>query len=85
MPTRARRVDANQKELVKVLKQLGWLVLDLSPLGKGVPDLLVCRRDVVKVVEVKTPKGKPTKAQQRVIDAGWPVCTVRVVDDLLKL
>lgn len=59
----AARQDANQRELVTALEQLGWLVDDLSRAGNGCPDLVVTRGDITRLVEVKMPKGKRTMAQ----------------------
>lgn len=38
---RAAKVDANQPEIVKALRNAGCGVLDLSAVGNGCPDLLV--------------------------------------------
>jgi len=35
-----RRVDANQREIVKALRQIGADVLILSDVGRGCPDIL---------------------------------------------
>lgn len=54
---RAARVDTNQADLVKMLRQLGMSVVLLVPLGKGVPDLLVGWRGRMLLVEVKESKA----------------------------
>lgn len=41
MPRRASRVDDNQAEIVAFARALGASVVDLSGVGKGVPDLLI--------------------------------------------
>lgn len=38
---RNAKVDANQVEIVKALRQVGCSVVSLASVGKGVPDLLV--------------------------------------------
>lgn len=38
---RAAKVDANQKEIVDALRDVGCGVLSLAAMGDGVPDLLV--------------------------------------------
>ena len=53
-----RRVDKNQTEIVKVLKQLGCSVVSLADKGHGVPDLLVGYKAQNYLVEVKGKKGK---------------------------
>lgn len=73
---RAARVDANHSRIVSAFRKLGCLVHDSSRAGMGFPDLVVCFQGVFALVEVKTPKGKPTEAQERFF-ADWPVSTVR--------
>jgi hypothetical protein len=62
---RAAKVDANHAEIVKALRAAGCGVIDMSPMGKGVPDLLVhaptfpaCRMPVF--LEVKDGKKPPS-------------------------
>ena len=38
---RAARIDRNQPEIVKALRQVGAHVTSLAAVGDGVPDLLV--------------------------------------------
>ena len=64
---RNARVDANQPEVVKYLRGLGWAVHHTHQLGKGHPDLLVSRRvqglPWACVVELKD-GSKPPSAQK---------------------
>lgn len=60
---RAAKVDANHQEIAWGFKQLGCSVQSLANIGKGVPDLLVSRRGITWLVEVKQPKGKETPDQ----------------------
>jgi hypothetical protein len=57
----AAKRDANEGDIVKALEAAGWLVMKIS--DKGAPDLLCARKGVLKLVEVKGPKGKLTPAQ----------------------
>ena len=82
---RRARVDRNSVEIVRTLRQLGFLVFDCSRVGQGWPDLAVCRGGVVQLVELKTPTGKLTPDQVRFMDAGWPVKVIRNVDECLLL
>ena len=86
MPRRAARVDANQASIVAAARKLGFLVLDLSGVGRGCPDLLLgCPRTRrLVLVEVKTPTGK-LRPLQAEFAALWPVTVVREVSDLLPL
>ena len=52
--TYAKRVDVNQKEIVKTLRDFGASVVDLSKVGHGVPDLLVGYAGLTILVEVKS-------------------------------
>ena len=50
---RAAKIDANQTEIVKALRQVGASVQSLASTGKGCPDLLVGFRGVNWLLEVK--------------------------------
>lgn len=61
---RPRRVDANHSGIVQALTQAGCWVTDLSGVGRGCPDLLVCgpsRKWVL--LEIKD-GDKPPSAQK---------------------
>lgn len=68
----AAKRDGNEGPIVKALRRVGALVLQLNKF-----DLLVLYRDRLFMLDSKMPKGRPTKAQQALIDAGWPLCFVR--------
>jgi hypothetical protein len=61
------RVDANQAEIVRVLRQLGCHVDDVSSLGEIGYDLVVQRRGELFKVEVKN-GAKPPSAQALTIN-----------------
>ena len=82
---RAKRTDRNHREIMRTLRQLGWSVIDLSGVGKGCPDLIARRGSDVRLVEVKTEKGRLTPAQVALADSGWTIRIVRTTDDCLKL
>ena len=58
---RAARTDSNHAEIVKVLRQCGMAVQDLSACGGGVPDLLVGWRGMNMLLEIKRPNAPPSK------------------------
>lgn len=62
-----KRVDQNQKEIVDALRAVGCLILDLTAVGNGCPDLLVARHDTLYLLEIKNPgtKGKLNARQQK--------------------
>ena len=58
---RAAKVDANQAEIVKALRQAGCWVMDLSAVGQGCPDLLVHGPTWpwhLTLIEIKNLKGR---------------------------
>jgi hypothetical protein len=54
-------VDANQGEIVCALEAAGASVQSLAALGSGVPDLLVCFRKVLYLIECKDGSKPPSK------------------------
>ena len=55
------RVDANQVAVVKALRGIGASVRPLAQLGDGIPDLLVGRRGINLLLEVKDGTSKPSE------------------------
>jgi len=74
---RAAQRDQNERPIVELFRRAGWQVeltttwdvTALAPSG-----------DVV-LVEIKTPKGRLTASQKRLIDAGWPIHVVRSLEE----
>ena len=60
---RAKKVDANQAEVVDYLRSVGWVVFVTSGLGGGYPDLHVSREGFAALVEIKD-GSKPPSARQ---------------------
>ena len=88
---RAARVDANQTEIVKALRQVGASVQSLAATGKGVPDLLVGFRGKNLLLEVKD-GGKVKSARKLTSDQvewhqGWRghVAVVESVEQAIKI
>lgn len=84
------RIDGNQKEIVRALRDVGVSVLSLAALGKGVPDLLCAFRGVTVLIEVKDGSLPPshrrlTPDEQNFIDL-WrgKVYVVESVEAALK-
>ena len=67
---RAAKVDRNQPEIVKALRDAGASVQILSTVGNGCPDLLVGYNEVNYLLEIKIPGGKLTD-DQRVWHSTW--------------
>jgi len=69
---RGRRTDANQASIMAALRQVGATVVDLSAVGRGVPDLLVGFRGQTYLLEVKNKAGRNRlTADQDVFLAWW--------------
>jgi hypothetical protein len=58
---RAKRTDANQKEIVSQLRQLGVSVQHLHGVGDGCPDLLLGYRKMNFLIELKDGKKIPSE------------------------
>jgi len=82
----AAKVDANQPEIVALLRFCGYPVALLSKVGDGVPDLLVAIGWLNVLFEVKVPGEKLNAAQERWHDS-WPgeKYVVRSRSDALRL
>ena len=81
------RVDRNQKELVRVIRDMGASVESLAPMGNGIPDLLVGLGDKIILIEVKSEKGRLNQAQVDWRDKwrGPEPYVIRSVDDAVML
>ena len=64
----AKRVDANQAQIVQQLRDFGASVLDLHTVGKGCVDILVGYRGRSYPMEIKTAHGKLTDAEEKFYD-----------------
>lgn len=54
-----------QKKLIDRHEKEGWTVIKLIMCNKaGIPDLILCKPDEVKFVEVKAKKGRLSKIQE---------------------
>ena len=88
---RAAKIDANQTEIVKALRQVGASVQSLAATGKGCPDLLVGFRGVNWLMEVKD--GNKVKSQRKLTDdqVVWhelwrgQVCVIEDIEQALKV
>jgi Holliday junction resolvase len=82
----AKRVDTNQKEIVKVLRDLGCSVVHMHEAGRGIPDLLVGKDDITYLVEIKRDaKASYTPAQIEFQDnwKGAKVVRINNIDDAI--
>ena len=75
----AKKVDANQPEIVEALRAIGYTVTLTHRLGAGFPDILVTRNDsiVALLVEIKVPsaykrKGRGLTTAEAIFRASYP-------------
>lgn len=89
------RTDANQKAIIKALRDAGASVQPLHTIGAGCPDLLVGVRGVTHLLEVKNPKAlsgqgrvmRETKDRQQAWHESWrgvPPVRVFTIEEALK-
>ncbi|HKP75332.1 MAG TPA: hypothetical protein VJT67_07290 [Longimicrobiaceae bacterium] len=78
MPGRSgttRRKDANHDEIAEACRRIPAEVYSSAHVGGGFPDLLVCFRDRIVLLEVKMPGHGLTAAEARFAER-WPVRVV---------
>lgn len=68
---RAPRLDANHRETVRALRQIGASVQTLASLGDGAPDLLIGFRGVNALLEVKDGDKPPSARRLTEDEADW--------------
>lgn len=67
----AKRVDANQPEIVQALRQAGCSVQVLSMVGKGCPDLLVGKHGLNYLLEIKDGSKTPSQRKLTSDEQAW--------------
>jgi hypothetical protein len=78
----AKRVDANQAEIVKVFKDLGCSVFNTSRVGGGFPDILVGKNHKTVLVEIKSSDKASTTTAQDLFMMTWKGSTVVRINDI---
>jgi len=87
---RAAKVDANQPDIVKAFRDLGWYVLIISQL-KNCCDIMVSKKGRTIAIEIKD--GRKPPSQQKLTEGElkfkdeWQgeYALITSVDDVLKL
>ncbi len=88
---RAAKIDANQPEIVKALRQMGVSVQHLHSVGSGCPDLLCAVNGRVFLIEIKdgskVPSAQKLTPDQVEWHAAWKstVHIVRNIDDAIAV
>jgi hypothetical protein len=83
-----KKVDKNQKDVVKALRDYGADVFLLHTVGGGIPDLLVCYEEQTILMEVKDGADKKLTPQQITLFAGWkggPLHRVNSVQEAVEV
>ena len=88
----ASKVDTNQPAIVQAFRQMGARVQVLSFVGKGFPDLLICYRGTLALVEVKDGAKSASRRQLTPDEQAWhaewddaPLYIIASVDEAAKL
>lgn len=66
-----KRVDSNQKEIVKALRGVGATVQHIHEIGKGCPDILVGYRGLNYLMEIKDGNKPPSKIKLTQDEKKW--------------
>jgi len=77
---KAKRVDANQKEIVKALRDRGASVLHLHQVGGGCPDILVGYAGYNFLIEIKDGTKPPSKQKLNVTQQEWHLDEIKIGD-----
>ena len=83
-----KKVDKNQKDVVKALRDYGADVFLLHTVGGGIPDLLVCYEEQTILMEVKDGEDKKLTPQQITLFANWvggPLHRVNSVQESIEV
>jgi hypothetical protein len=88
----AKRVDNNQPEIVRQLREIGATVDPCySQIGSGRPDIIVGYHGINFLFEIKDPAQPPSKRrltpEEGIWHAEWTgqVAVIETVDDALKI
>jgi Holliday junction resolvase len=83
-----KKVDKNQKDVVKALRDYGADVFLLHTVGGGIPDLLVCYEEQTILMEVKDGEDKKLTPQQVTLFDNWkggPLHRVNSVQNAIEV
>ena len=86
-----KRVDANQKQIVKLLREMGATVQHLHVIGRGCPDILCGFRGENYLFEIKDPDKPPSARKLTEDEEAWhlvwrgQVATVQTFYDIVEI
>jgi hypothetical protein len=91
MPKFKAKADRNQPEIVKALRDAKASVQHLHAVGAGCPDILVCFRNVLYLMEIKDGSKPPSQRKLTPDQVKWhenwcgDVHVVKSVDEALAV
>lgn len=77
---RAAKRDAVERGIVEGLRRCGYRVLLLDRF-----DLLVYGHGQFYMLDCKSPGGKPTASQEKLVAEGWPLHFVQTLEEALEI
>lgn len=84
------RADANQPEIVRTFRQLGYSVEHAHAVGKGFPDIAVGKFDLTWIVEIKDgskiPSARQFTPRQREFNFQWRGnrCVISSIEEVIS-
>ena len=88
---KAKRVDANQADIVRALRKVGAIVAITSAVGSGFPDIVVAFTGGIYLLEIKDGTKPPSATKltkdEQAFHAKWHgyVHIVYSIDDALRV
>lgn len=85
------RKDKNHAPIVQAIEKAGGVVIDMSRLGRGVPDIAVWTRKGWQVAEIKNPENYYGRRGLNALQKEWagkqqaPVFIIRTIEEALAL
>ena len=76
----AKKIDDNQKAIVKALREIGCFVQSLASIGKGCPDLIVAFRGKWFLMELKDGKKPPSAQKLSPDEIDWILSAAQKAD-----
>jgi len=84
----AKKVDKNQVDVVKTLRDYGAQVYHLHTVAHGMPDIMVCYADQTILMEIKNGANKKLTPDQIKLFATWqggPLHRVNSVQEAIEV
>ena len=81
-----RRTDANQSQIVSMLRSFGAAVWDAHSAGHGAPDIWVCYKRRIFPMEIKSEGGKLTPSEIAWRDSwGGPYYVIHSIEEAMQI